>query len=235
MPAGGFGGYGSQDKDLVLAWGERWSCLQDFLQPHSLFFTCQAAQLLCCSVAAPVFCLASSRWPPATVRPVALKMAYLEQPYPLVKTTSPSLLHFRLEEWVNVRLEDTPSDVLSHLVVQAVRPYLTPLWTLLFTRLSKSRTVKFVKALVVFLSLFIVKYSATEVSLMKVVRIRCFQGIARGACLDARGGAQVDVKYAPRLHGCLGGGHSVASEMPLLVLTRFGVPVLIKPRCQGWT
>jgi hypothetical protein len=104
-----------------------------------------------------------------------------------------------LEERVNVRLEDTPSDVLPGLVVQVVRPYLTPLWTLLFTRLSKSRTVKFVKALVVFLSLFIVKYSTTEVSLVKVVRISLLPRDGSGCQRRRPGGcSQIICEYAPR-------------------------------------
>jgi hypothetical protein len=46
---------------------------------------------------------------------------------------------------------------------------------------------------------------------------------------------RLDVKCAPRLRDCIVGGHSVASEMSLLILTWFGVPLFSKPKCQGWT
>ncbi|ERN11678.1 exportin-2 [Amborella trichopoda] len=48
--------------------------------------------------------------------------------------------------------------VVENLSYEVISPYLVPIWTALFTRLQKHKTVKFLKSLVIFMSLFLVKH-----------------------------------------------------------------------------
>ncbi|KAL1513102.1 hypothetical protein ABEB36_002566 [Hypothenemus hampei] len=52
--------------------------------------------------------------------------------------------------------------LVEHVPKEALAPYLKQIFILLFQRLSSSKTTKFVISFIVFLCLFIVKYSATE-------------------------------------------------------------------------
>lgn len=68
--------------------------------------------------------------------------------------------------------------VIENLEYGVIVPYVPHIWTALFTELQKRRTVRLIKSLLIFMSLFLVKHgSASLVDLMNAVQPNIFQGI----------------------------------------------------------
>ncbi|XP_010544845.1 PREDICTED: exportin-2 [Tarenaya hassleriana] len=68
--------------------------------------------------------------------------------------------------------------VIENLEYSVIAPYMTHIWNALFTRLQNRRTVKFLKSLVIFMSLFLVKHGSVHlVDTMNTVQPNIFNVI----------------------------------------------------------
>ena len=68
--------------------------------------------------------------------------------------------------------------VIENLEYGVIAPYMTHIWAALFTELQNRRTVRLIKSLLIFMSLFLVKHGSTNlVDTMNAVQSNIFQGI----------------------------------------------------------